>query len=291
MSNKKDLVNLQPVFRLKPIKTDIDSEYEECEIKFVDYIGPNDKLGDEPIDIETTENEIRALGKNTHFFGNVNGYDITVNVYRNNITGGYLINNKNLPVCSLQFMYAKNIVIGYLFNIFIYFSLNPIKNTFLKSPKSFVNARAYGKYVMVIDSDKELLDDINTLLTDKIQEYAMEDIALKMTDNFNDEQLVELVQKDIEEKKDFYKKITNGVEVKFNKNLKKFAEDNLVPLYKNPHMNGLVKFALDVRAKKRVKEYNAFDGTYKIPEKVLKLTDIQNNPDIVDEFIGLNDEE
>lgn len=288
MSNKRDLSNLHPVFRLKPNRTD--GEYEECEIKFIDYIGPTDKLGDEPIEINTSEAEIKALGPNTHFLGNINGYDITVNVYRNNITGSYLVNNKNLPVCSLQFMYAKNIVVGYLFNIFIYFCLDPVKNTFLKTAKSFINSKIYGKYVMILDSDKELLDDMNSSFTEKIQEYAMEDVALRMTDNINDEQLLELIQRDIEEKKVFYKNLAEGIEIKYSKNIKKFAEDNLIPLYKSPHINGLVKFALDSRAKKRVKEYNAFQGEYKIPQKVLKLTDIQNNPDIVDEFIGLDED-
>jgi hypothetical protein len=114
--SKKDLINLEPVFRLKPQRTN--DEQNSIEIKFVNYITPTDKLGDEPIQLNVTEAEKKAFGANTHFMGKFNGYDITVNAYRNNITGDYLINNKNLPVCSLQFMYTKNIVVGYLFNIF-----------------------------------------------------------------------------------------------------------------------------------------------------------------------------
>jgi hypothetical protein len=287
--SKKDLINLEPVFRLKPQRTS-DKE-DSVEIKFVNYITPTDKLGDEPIQLNVSEAEKKAFGANTYFMGKFNGYDITVNAYRNNITGGYMINNKNLPVCSLQFMYTKNIVVGYLFNIFIYFIIDNNKNPHLSTPKSYVGAKAYGKYVLVIDCDKELMDNINEFLTDeKLQEYATEDVANHITLNnleLSDDEMIEMIQKNIEEKRDFYKTLLNGKEVTDFKSIKKFADDHLIPLYTNPHIGGLIKFALDVRAKKRVKEYGGFEGEYKIPTKVLKLEDIKNNPDLVDKYFGV----
>ena len=287
--SKKDLINLEPVFRLKPQRTD--DEQDAVEIKFVNYITPTDKLGDEPIQLNVTESEKKAFGANTHFMGKFNGYDITVNAYRNNITGDYLINNKNLPVCSLQFMYTKNIVVGYLFNIFIYFSLDSLKNPHLTTPKSYVGAKAYGNYILIVDCDKELMDNINEFLTDeKLQEYATEDVANHITQNniqLSDDELIEMIQKNIEEKREFYKMLLNGKEVTNFKTIKKFTDDYLVPIYNNPHIGGLIKFALDIRAKKRIKEYGGFEGEYKIPSKVLKLEDIKNNPDLIDKYLGV----
>ena len=69
------------------------------------------------------------------------------------------------------------------------------------------------------------------------------------------------------------------------------AEQYLFPVFRNTHINGLIKVALNERAKKRVKEYGAFDGEYKIPEKVLNINDVKNNPDVVDKFINDSDEE
>lgn len=288
--SKKDLINLEPVFRLKPQRTD-DDDKNSVEIKFVNYITPTDKLGDEPIQLDVTEAEKKAFGANTHFMGKFNGYDITVNAYRNNITGDYLINNKNLPVCSLQFMYTKNIVVGYLFNIFIYFSLDEHKNTHLSTPNSYVGAKAFGNYILIVDCDKELVNNINEFLTDdKLQEYATEDIANHITINnlnLTDEEMIEMIQKNIEEKREFYKTLLNGKEVSNFKTIKKFVDEHLIPLYKNPHIGGLIKFAIDVRAKKRVKEYGGFEGEYKIPTKVLKLDDIKNNPDLIDKYLGI----
>jgi hypothetical protein len=283
----KQQVELEAVFRLKPNRTD--DEIGECDIKLVGYVSPTDKLGDEPLEIQTTKNEIKVVSKDTLLYGRIEGYDITINAYRNNIIGNYLIKNRNLPVCSLQYMYSKNIVIGYLFNIFIYFSLDLSKNYYLKTPKDYVGARIYGKYIMSIDSDKELVDGINNLTDSDLEKYALEDIAEHMNDkNYTESELVEMIKKNVEEKKEFYKMLVKGKEVKYTKNIKKMAEDNLYVLFKNKHMNGLIKYALEIRAKKRIKEYGAYDGVYKIPERVLKLDDIRNNPDCVDKFIEEN---
>ena len=286
--SKQEEINLEAVFRLKPHRYNTEGK---ADIKFVNYITQTDKLGDEPIELKITEDEKNAFGANTHFMGKINGYDITVNAYHNNITGAYLINNKNLPVCSLQFMYAKNIVVGYLFNIFIYFNLDPLKNVFLTTPKSYVGATVHGKYIMIIDCDPEMLSDINTLLDKKINEYSAEEISREITEkklDLTDDELLEKINNDIEEKKKFYKSLVDGVEVKDFKNMKKFVDDNLVPLYNNPHIIGLIKFAIDVRAKKRIKEYGAFEGEYKIPTRSININDIKNNPDLVNKYLGLD---
>ncbi len=284
MSNKPH-VNLEAVFRLKPNRTETDMG--ECEIKLAGYVSPTDKLGDEPIEIETTRNEIKVFSKNTLLLDKINGYDITVNAYRNNIIGNFLIKNRNLPVCSLQFMYAKSIVVGYLFNVFICFCLDTSKNFFLKSAKDYVNARVYGKYMMVLDGDQEFLDALKNIKDEDIEKYSLEDVASRMENKeYTEEELNELIEKDMKEKKEFYKELLEGKEVKYKKNIKKMTEEYLFPLFKNPHIDGLIKFALEARAKKRTKEYGSFDGEYKIPSKVLKLDDIKNNPESVDKFIG-----
>jgi len=292
MSNKNEL-KLEPVFRLKPQRND---DTAMCEIKFVDYISQTDKLGDEPIELETTEDEKKSLGSFTHYMGKFNGYDITVNAYRNNITGNYMLSSKNLPVCSLQFMYAKNIVVGYLFNIFIYFCIDPLKNPHLSNSKAYLNSKIVGNYILILDSDKELIDNMHILLDTKIEDYVMEDIAKMMVENdelnvqLSEEVLLEKIQKNMEEKRGFYEMLIKGREIKDFKTIKKFTDDYLVPLYENPHISGLINFALDIRSKKRVKEYKSFEGEYKIPEKFLNLNDIKNNPDLVDKYIGITDD-
>jgi hypothetical protein len=288
--SKKEQVQLEAVFRLKPIKTE-ENSLGECEIKLAGYVSPTDKLGDEPIEIKTSEKEIKVVGKDTLLMNNINGYDITVNAYRNNIIGNFLLKNKELPVCSLQFMYSKNIVVGYLFNVYIYFKLDPKKNYFLKSPKDYVGAKVYGKYYIMIDGDKELLDNFDDLLNNSIEKYSLEDVAKQIGNStYSEEHMMELLQKDIKEKRDFYEMLIKGKEVFFKKNFTKMVEEYLFPIFNNKHIIGLIKFALETRAKKRIKEYGAFDGEYKIPEKVLNVNNIKNNPESVNNYINSKDE-
>jgi hypothetical protein len=286
--SKKQQVQLEAVFRLKPNRSD--SDMGECEIKHVGYVSPTDKLGDEPFEIKTSVKEAKVVGKDTLLLNKLNGFDITVNAYRNNIVGNFLVKNSDLPVCSLQFMYSKNIVVGYLFNIFIYFKLDSAKNHFLKTPKDYVNARVYGKYYMVIDCDKELLDGFNNLINNEIQKYALEDVAFELGDKeLSEEKLMEMIEINMKEKREFYEMLLKGKEVEYKRNLKSMVEEYLFPIFENKHINGLLKYALDIRAKKRVKEYGAFEGEYKIPTKVLNVNDVKNNPDIVDKFIDSSD--
>lgn len=286
--SKKQQEQLEAVFRLKPNRTDNEyGEYGECQIKHVGYVSPTDKLGDEIIEIKTSEREINAVGKDTFLLNKINDYEITVNAYRNNIISGYLINNTNLPVCSLQFMYSKNIVVGYLFNVYIYFKLDPVKNYFLKSPKDYVGAKIYGIYYIKIDCDTELLDGFNNLLNNELQKYSLEDVAFEMGNNeFTDEKMMEMIEKDMKDKREFYEMLVKGKQVYLKKNLKKMVEEYLLPIVNSKHIKGLIKLALNIRAKKRVKEYGAFNGEYKIPKKVLNLQDIKNNPEIIDKYIN-----
>ena len=100
---KNNYEHVEVVFRLKPVITDTPT----CEIKHVGYMGKDDKLGDEVIEIDIDKNIQELYGKYTDFVGKIDGYDITVNAYKNNMTGSFIIKNTKLPIMSLQFMYKK----------------------------------------------------------------------------------------------------------------------------------------------------------------------------------------
>jgi hypothetical protein len=278
----------EPVFRLKPNRTE-PTELSECDIKHVGYISGNQNLGDEIVELETTPAEQRKYGKNIHTLGEINGYDITVRIYRNNMTGHFMINSKQLPVCNLQLMYSKTILTGYLFNVFIYFILDPYKNSFLKDPKSYVGARVYGVYYMILDSEGEINQNISHLYNVLCEKYAKEQLVEEMTNNpdMKEEDIVKRLNDIIEEKKEFYKRVMIGTEIKSFRNIKEFVDDYLKPIYNNKHFIDIVKYALEERHKKRIKEYRAYDKEYKVPEKILKLSDYENNPELIDKYLDI----
>lgn len=285
------MFHYEPVFRLKPVYSDGENEFVECDIKHVGYVNQNEKFGDEMVEISTTPVEQHKYGKNIHTLGEINGYDITLRIYRNNMTGYYMCNNNLLPVCSIQFMYSKSIVTGYLFNIFVYFVLDKTKNSFLKDPKSYVGARVYGKYVMILDSENELNKNVNHLYNDLSEKFAMEQVATENLEELSQDEILNRLKDIINEKKTFYKELISGKHIKYFKNMTHFVNDNLIPIYNNKHFIDVVKYAIEERNKKRAKEYKAYDKEYKIPEKIHKLTDYIDNPELVDKYLDIESDE
>jgi len=290
-NNKNDIVHYEPVFRLKSVFSDGENEFVECDIKHVGYVNQNEKFGDEMFELNTTTGEQQKYGKYIHTLGEINGYDITLRIYRNNMTGYYLCNNNLLPVCSLQFMYSKSIVTGYLFNIFIYFVLDKNKNSFLKDPQSYVGARVYGKYIMILDSENELNKNINHLYNNLSEKFALEHLSTENLENLSEEQILNRLKDIITEKNTFYKELMNGKQIKYFKNINQFVNDNLIPIYNNKHFIDVIKYAIEERNKKRAKEYKAYDKEYKIPEKIHKLTDYIDNPELVDKYLDIESDE
>ena len=287
----KDTSNLTPVFRLKPSRFNKnDDDCATADIKFIDFVSDEQKLGDEPVDLDLSENIKNTYNAYTDYIGNIDKNDITVSAYRNNMTGNYMISTKLMPVCSLNFMYKTNIVVGYLFNINLYFILHPSKNYFLKEPKSYNGAKIYGIYSIIINSDNELkYSDLES----RIEKYATQEIAKEITDNnltLSEEELLKKINENIDEKKNFYKKLFDGIPVNSFKNIKKLYDEYLIPIYKNKHINGLIKFALEMRQLKRQKEYGFTEEEYKIPTKILRISDYKDNPDLIDKYLGIEED-
>jgi len=282
-----DSVKLTPVFRLKPNRFNEGDEIATSEIKFVANITDTQQLGDEPVELNSTEEVKKIYGPNGDYIANIDTYDITVRGYRYNMTGNYMIQTKQMPVCGINLMYAKSIVVGYLFNIYVYFVLNGLKNHFLKDPKSYVGATIYGNYVICIESEGELkYEDMEK----RIEKYSTLDVSEEITKNnliLSDDEILQMINNDITEKKEFYTKLFKGYILKDFKNIRKIFDMELIPIYKNKHMKSLIKFAVEMRQLKRQKEYGLNLDEYKIPTKVLKLSDYKNNPELIDKYLGI----
>jgi hypothetical protein len=287
----KDISNLTPVFRLKPLRynKNDDGDDANADIKFIDYVHDTQKLGDEPVELDVSEDIKKLYNSHTDYIANIDKYDIKVSAYRNNMTGNFMISTKTMPICSLNFMYSKNIVVGYLFNIYFCFSLHPFKNYFLKDPKSYNGARIYGKYMIYLESENDLKYE---QLEKNIEQYAKHDVAKEIIDKnltLSEEELLNMINKDIEEKKQFYKSLFDGIIIDSFKNIKKIYDLYLIPIYKNKHINSLIKFGLEMKQLKRQKEYGFTGEQYNIPTKVLKISDYKDNPDLIDKYLGIEE--
>lgn len=257
------------VFRMKP-----NPFSNVCYIKNVGYINDQQTLGDEVIEIETSPELQQIFGKNTFYYGEIEKYDITINAYKTNMTGSFVVKNKVYPVYSLSFMYKKSIVVGYLFDIYLSFDLDLESICKLKNYPDYVNARVSGTFNIRLECDKELYELFDTI-DNRIDNYIIEDLKEENIDinNLTDEQITTMLNMRREEKKQFYRKLINGYNVEFT-TPKRVINEYLFPFMTNKHMKCLISLALEMRRQKRAKSYGAFEGEYTEPTNVIKLNDI-----------------
>jgi hypothetical protein len=279
MERKHD--NLEPVFRLKP-------EYKSnvCELKLVGYMDPEQRLGDEVIDIETSEDVVSLHGKNVDFLFNLDGYNITACIYKNNILGNFILKNDFLPVYSISVAYTKTLVDGFLFDIFIGFELNQESRDLIKNPKKCYNARLYGQFKLKLYCDDQVIEDFEKVLN-LIEEYTVSDsLILDKMNNMSEEDFSNLLLNEIQKRKDFMLELKDGKILDGLYGVNKTAT-MLRNIYKNNNLKPLIKVALDARQEERRKKYNAVDK-YEIPQKVLNIKDVEQNPDMLDKYLGIN---
>jgi hypothetical protein len=175
--------NTEPVFRLKPVY-----QNNVCEVKLVGYMDPSQRLGDEVIEIDTTENVQHLHGKHVDFLYNIDGYDITACIYKNNIVGNYLLKNDFLPVYSISIAYKKTLVDGFLFDIFIGFQLDEQSKKLLNDPRKCHNARLYGEFKLKLYCDTEVSQNFEKVLQLVEENIVEEPQILEKLNSMNEEE-------------------------------------------------------------------------------------------------------
>ncbi len=276
----KQYSNTQPVFRLKPI-----FRSDTCEVKLVGYMDPDQKLGDELLEFETPKEVEAAFGKNVDLVSKVKHYNITTSIYKNNILGNYLVKNDFLPVYSISFMYAKTLVSGFLFDIFIGFQLDEESKNLLKDYSKCVNARLHGKFILKLYCDEEVSEDFDLILSTIDDSVIQEPEVLAKMETMSDDDFMKYLDEEITRRKTYLINLKNGIEIPELHSVTKTI-NMLRNVYKNNDLTNLIHYALEVREDERRKKYNAVEE-YKIPEKVLNIKDIENDSTYLDKHLGL----
>ncbi len=269
-----------PVFRLKPVY-----DQNVCEVKLVGYKDPSQKLGDEVIDIDTPEQVQLLHGKNVDLIANIDNYNITGCIYKNNIIGDYIFKNDFLPVYSISIAYSKTLVDGFLFDIFIGFQLSEESKKILEDPKKVPNARVYGEFILKLYCDDEVIENFDKILELVENATVSDPEILSKMDKMSEDEFMDYIGSEVERRKSFFTELKDGKHLPALTSVNKTATF-LRNIYKTNNLNPLFKVALDIRQEERRKKYNAVEK-YDIPTKVLNIKDVENDPSMLDKYLGI----
>jgi hypothetical protein len=272
--------NTEPVFRLKPV-----FRSNVCEVKLVGYMDSEHKLGDEVMEFQTSPDIESVYGKNVDFIESVKNYNITAGIYKNNIIGNYLISHTFLPVYSISFAYTKTLVSGFLFDIFIGFELDEESKKLAEEPRKCTNARLYGKFVLKLFCDDELIENFDSILDSIDDKLIQEPEVLSKMESMSEDEFIAYLDTELTKRKQYLTDLKNGIEITELASLGKTI-DMLRNVYTKNSLNALYYAALNIREDERRKKYNAAES-FNIPTKVLNIKDVENNSDYLDEYLGL----
>lgn len=286
MTEKNDeYKNVIPVFQLKPQS----SSRVKCTLR--GYSNNEERLFDDQLDVETTEELKEKIGENTTLLGTANNYIVIGKYCRCNIPGEYLIKNNNLPVYYLSVIYTKPLITGCLYNVFLYFELNNDTIKKLDNPSKYYRAFMDGKYYLqVVPTDDDFIH--------KLREMVEDDILLQNKekyDNSNDEdkeKIMDDVMLTVEKKMELYKNFFD----------KKYLDIDSVPtqkkvfnmldnICKGQVFQDLLSYGLLIRENDRIADRGDIDVMeYNIPENIIDLKKIKENPEILENMIGNNND-
>ena len=278
MTDKKD-EEIFPVFRLKA-----NNRSNTATIRHVGYVKESEKLLDEVIELDKPIHpQSLVAGKHAIPFDSIGKFDVKGNLSKCNIIGSHLITSNRYPLMYLNISYERPMVSGSLFQIFVSIDMDSdIKKT-LTNPNKYIDLTFSGKWVMHIECDEELTNGYEQLIVEMLENEATEEFysstnedIINLRNILSDEQIVEWIDKYVAKQRDYYDNIMKEHYIEFYSMTK--LRDYFVELSLTPNFNKFLKIAMKCREAHRLNEYGVTENQeYKIPEKVIRMSDVQND--------------
>jgi len=281
-SNKKEemktLMNqLVPLFRLKPMGSD-------CAVcKYLGNVKMEEKIYDEPLEVNEIGNG-NGEGKNIIANGAFGSYEIVAKACMCNIVGNYLLKNTKLPIYYVTVLYDKKFVSGYLFTLFLYFTMSDETKKELNHPRKYLNKSMRGKFTLELVSDDDFLSKLVKDKTVDIEKEIMEKYIEKFDGATDEEKANIMVQigEDVTKKLDEYRDMFNPVEITDLR--KKSIIQKMRDICGGDNMGKLIRYGLEMREQERI-DQSCPDQDYKRPKRVINLKELRDNPDTIDQRI------
>jgi len=261
----EELKQYYPVFRVKTL-----GYADSCMVKYLGIIKNDDKLQDEAIELDDQHN-------NTQYICRVGEYDVTAKMYWCNIIAEYLLKNPKLPVCYMSVSYDRKFVSGGLCAYFLYFTISEESLSEIKKPNNYINKVVKGTYTYELVTDKGLLEDFLSSQSSTIQENIMK----KYVDEFetNPSETIQKIDEEHTQKIKSYQTMFQPAIVTKSPNKNNIIK-HMMNLKTDSNFIDILKYSLSMREKERYgKLGNDIENT--IPQNIIKLNQVRNNPDYI----------
>lgn len=272
---KEELENLIPVFKMKLLS----STSAMC--KYIGCVKKEENIYDEPMELTNENGKSEVVYKDLGTYGS---YYITAKTFICSIIGSYLIKSVKLPTYFMSLFYDKKFVSGYLFVIYLYFTIDSCHTEELKNPSNYVNKNIKGKLTLELVSDEDFLTNfLKKRETELEREYMIEYIDQFERSNHNEKiTIMNEIKQKVQNKLNMYSNLFEPIEIVFIG--KKSIIKKMYEIYENPLMNDLIKFGLEMRENERLKK-SGHGETYKVPNKIIKLKELKEHPESIDQKI------
>lgn len=266
--------NIKAVFRLKPNRYD-----GTAQCKYVGYLGPNQKLGDELVNLDKPLHPDKCVyGESAIPINKIGHYDMIGKIYHSNIIDSYIVAGTRYPLLYLTIEYRRSIANGSLCQFIISFDMDKEQKRSIKNNAEYKNLTMKGNWVFHFDGDPEFFDNyeekLEKLLSDEYDNLKSDNLKL---DELSKEEYIgkERVKYDylFKERSFKFETITKG-------------RDYLIDLCQSETMHKLLQIGMDCRRMKRINDHGGVsEFDYEIPKNTIKINDVIDKLKEDDEFI------
>jgi len=150
-----------PVFRLHPTNTD------SGRIRYIGCFTDKEKLLDEKLDLDlSTDSKYFNIeyGKDTLYLGKIIGYDVTIELFKCNLTGSFVIDNTEYPLFYFNICYKNNFIRGGLMEYYFTFTMTDKCKKELDNPKKYNGAYVDGNYSFGLNISEKINKNYKNML-------------------------------------------------------------------------------------------------------------------------------
>lgn len=260
-ANKKaESEELVPIFRVKP-------EYGTSfvKIKILGTVHKDNQHPDEQMEFETDKKMEDNYGSNILHITNVDAYTVVGKMFHCNINGSYLVNAKKLPVFYMSMIYERKFVTGFLFSIFVYFTVDEKTLKDITTPNKWINNLLAGTYTVELMADPDFMD--------------------KLTERYKKKQSKnELTEQQVDEKLTKFKNLFKPIELGRYPHRKVIINKYIKTLCLNEDLHEMIKESVYMRDENR-KGGDGGNMNYTLPKRIFNMKELKDNPDKVDEML------